>query len=178
LAKKKPGKYDHIIGGLDQLPPEDPKYQDKINLIKEKIKAETVHTPESLVKEYAVVRSVKEDLKDELSIIQEKLTAIEQLLYESYDHDEFGWGTHGASDNTILLTDGRKLQVLLEPVGKVQDKEAFRLWCIKDGLESSLQLWPSTMNSIAKERAEKGQPAPDGVKVYFQPKIKWYGNND
>lgn len=174
MSKKKPGKYAHIIGGLEQLPVEDQRYQDKIDKIKEEIKSKTVHTPESLVKEYAIIRVVKDDLKEELSIIQERLTAFEQLLYESHDHEEFGWGTHGGSDNMVTLPDGRKLQVLLEPVGKVLDKEAFRLWCIAEGLENSLQLWPTTTQALAKERAEKGQSSPDGVKIYFQPKIKYF----
>ena len=174
---KKPGKYAGVIKGLEVLPVENQSYQDKINKIKAGIVAETVHTAESLAKEYRILRTAKEDLKDQLEIIQEQLTAIEQLVVESHDRDETGWGLYGAGDNTIKLPDGASLSVQLEPTGKVEDKEAFRQWCIANGLETALQLWPSTMNSIVKERLLNGEKEPDGVKAYLQTKLVWRGGD-
>jgi hypothetical protein len=169
---KKPGKYAGVIDNLDALPVENQQYQDKIDTIKAELRP-SLSTTELLAKEYAAVRESKEELKDQLSIIQERLTAIEQILYESFDQGEDGWGDFGAGENTLRMKFGGSVSVQLEPVGKVLDKEAFRLWCIANGLENSLQLWPSTMNAIAKERCVKGEPNPDGIKVFFQPKIVW-----
>lgn len=41
------------------------------------------------------------------------------------------------------------------------------------GLEKKLQLWPSTMNAIAKERTFAGAPPPDGVEVYARTTVKF-----
>lgn len=190
------GKYDKIIGTLEPLPVEDPKAQEKIEKIKAEIRASDVHTPTSLAQEYEKTRFGtigpngvagldedtknsffellgKEGLADLQSEIQKRLTAIEQLLTDSFMQDEIGWGQFGASSNMVKLVGGESLAVQLEPIGKVEDKEVFRLWCVANGLENSLQLWPSTMVAITKERLLAGEAAPDGVKAYSRPKIVW-----
>jgi hypothetical protein len=112
------------------------------------------------------------------------------------------------------MRDGAAVVVEQVPEGKVEDKEAFRLWCVAPadkcmvcgqpegdahnavvesaklleseqravpvhefkpggGLEKKLQLWPSTMNAIAKERCQAGVPPPDGVSVYARTTVKF-----
>ena len=46
---------------------------------------------------------LKDALTDDLSVVQERVTALEQMLVESLDADEPGWGTHGASPTTIKM---------------------------------------------------------------------------
>ena len=41
------------------------------------------------------------------------------------------------------------------------------------GMERQLQLWPATMNAIAKERAVNGDPYPDGVEVFRKEQVKF-----
>jgi len=41
------------------------------------------------------------------------------------------------------------------------------------GMERQLQLWPATMNAIAKERAATGDPYPDGVEVFRKEQVKF-----
>lgn len=165
-------KYAQAIIGL-QIMPEDPTYQEKINQIKAELKPELM-TPELMAERYAILRTAKDDLKDQLEIIQAQLTAVEQMLVTSYtEDDDPGWGLYGAGPNMVKRQDGSSVAVQIEPAGQVIDKEAFRLWCIANGLENSLQLWPTTMNSIVKERALNMEPIPDGVKVFAKPKIVW-----
>jgi hypothetical protein len=187
-------KYAKVIEGLPNLPPEDPSYQEEINKIKAEIVAAEVHTPESLAKNYSLFRFGtsgglqflgqefvdemvkllgKEGLEDLRKEAQKKVTAYEQLLDESYDSDDPGWGQYGAQPNTLKLQSGASVSIQKEPTGKVVNKDSFRLWCISNGLENSLQLWPTTMNSLVKERVLDGQPTPDGIEVYVKSKIVW-----
>lgn len=40
------------------------------------------------------------------------------------------------------------------------------------GYEKQLQLWPSSMNAVVKERALNAEPAPDGVEVYAKTIVR------
>ncbi len=188
------GKYDAVIVGLDPEPVQDLSRQQEIELLKEEIKAGVTHTPESLGKLLKAARegsvdfvALDDDFKKQMmellgedgleSLRKEagkKVEALEQMLAESCDRDDPGWGMYGAGPTTVRLPDGGKVAVQYEPSGKVEDKERFRLWCIANGYEQSLQLWPSTMNAIAKEKILNGEEAPDGVKVYVKTKVVLY----
>ncbi len=193
MATKKPSKYAGVVGNLSALPPEDPAAQARIDEIKQEIRAEATHTPETLARAYMlarmgegpdfgpaeaktvlapiVARLGRDGLKDLLSEVNKRVTAYEQLIVDSHDSDEAGWGTHGAAPNAIRLPSGSTVSVQLEPTGKVEDKEAFRLWCVANGYEKSLQLWPSTMNAMVKKMLLDGEKEPDGVKAYILPKV-------
>jgi hypothetical protein len=58
-----------------------------------------------------------------------------------------------------------------EPYGTVEDKDLFREWCVANGLGEKLQLWPTTMQSIVKERLLAGDTLPDGVTATNKPKL-------
>lgn len=192
------GKYTKVIQGLPDLPAEEdkPGYQAQIQAIKQDIRKTTTHTPESLAQEYEKIRfgefgAVRDEefketirtmfgkkgLKDLLTEVQKRLTAVEQMLQESCDNDEPGWGLYGAGPTTVRLASGEALDVRYEPVGKVEDKDAFRKWCIENGLEESLQLWPTTMNAITKKKLLNGEEVPAGVKAFVQKKIFFRGHN-
>lgn len=167
MAKSRPGKYDTVLPGLPVLPPEDPKRQDKINQIKEKIGYDAL----TLAQGYVKLRAEKDELAAELSDVQLSIDAYEQALAESQEAQGAGWGDYGAKDNMLRLATGESVRVQPEPCGQVKDKEAFRLWCIAAGYERQLQLWPSTMQSIVKERLLAGEPEPDGVEWFRRNKI-------
>ncbi len=189
---KKQGKYDHVTGNLPPLPLENVGFQEKVNAFKDEVRAVQVHTSESLAKAYKELRrgtvgadalrdpeftnSMIDLLGDDgidalMKACNIRVAAYEQMLAESHDHDEPGWGMYGASDNTLRLSDGGSVSVSREPTGKVKDKNVFRLWCITNGLEETLQLWPSTANSIVKQRCLDGKPAPDGIEVFSLTKV-------
>lgn len=190
-------KYADVIGSLAPAPPEDAGYQGKVDQYKLDVKSNSVdasaeiakvrlleqmliessssiggtHVPQSLVRAYIMVRKEHEEAKALLSMLQLRLTAFEQMVAESQDTEEAGWGEYGATPNTLKLVDGTSVRVDTEPQGKVVDKEAFRLWCLANGLEKSLQMWPSTMNAMAKEMLLNGQAPPTGVEVFLRKKL-------
>lgn len=187
------GKYSKVVETLPDLPPKDPSYQEKVNTVKTAITAAETHTPESLAKAYKHLRrgheydihaseakdfveSIidllgKDGIEDVLHEVNLRIEAHEQLLIASCDSDEPGWGLYGAGPTTVRLSSGESVSVQYEPEGKVEDKEVFRQWCIANGYENSLQLWPSTMNAITKERILEGKDAPAGVRAYSRSKL-------
>lgn len=167
MAKAKGGKYDEVLPGLPKYQ-EEPDYQEKINKVKIEIydKDATV-----LAEGYAEAREVKEDLQRDLYLINLKIAAYEQLLDDSQLRQAAGWGDYGAKDNMIKLPSGATIRVSKEPYGKVVDKETFRLWCIANGYERQLQLWPATMNALVKERLLAGEAEPDGCEAFSMTKI-------
>jgi len=111
---------------------------------------------------YAEVRKAKDALKESLSGLNLVLNAYEQLVIEQLEVE----GTTG-----LTLTNGDKIRSQPEPHAKVEDPDAFREWCVKEGLERSLQLPWGTTNSMTKERLLNGDPEPPGVKAYSRDKI-------
>jgi hypothetical protein len=178
-AKTKPGKYDAILPSLRPAPPQDLSRQEKIEKIKEEellaIKEEDgvygITNPTSLADRYIVLRDLEEKLKEELSAVTLQLDAYEQMLADSQETNVGGWGEYGVNEKALRLPDGTTIRVDREPYGQVKDKEAFRVWCIANGYERQLQLWPSTMNAIVKERLLVGQPEPDGCESFSKFKI-------
>lgn len=183
-------KYAAIIGDLPVLPPEDLAYQAKIQVLKDEIRSTDTHTPESLVKAYEAARYGtttiealddtfkttmiellgKEGLKDLLAEAQKKVTAYEQMMVESLDQDEPGWGMYGATPTMLRLSDGGNVNIQYEPVGKVEEPEVFRQWIIDNGLEREMTLPWQRRESIVKERALGGESTP-GVRLFTRPKI-------
>ena len=131
------------------------------------------HTPESLARLYIHVTDELERLEAVRYYRQMRLTAIEQMLIDSHEANQPGWGLYGAAPHTVKLASGACLDVQPEPEAKVEDRESFRLWCIANGLEEKLQLWPSTMAAIAKERLLEGLAPPDGVAIKVRSKVKY-----
>jgi hypothetical protein len=157
-----PGKYDHITPNLPKLAEEDVGYQDKVNAVRESILADGPKTSISLTAMYVVIREEKEALEDQLSELQLRLKAYEQLIIDQFEQD-------GAY--SIKLDTGVSVSVQVEPYAQVRDRDAFRLWCIANGLERSLALPWQTTNSLTKERLLAGDPEPDGVQAVVRNKI-------
>lgn len=102
-----------------------------------------------------------------------RIEACTQLLVESQERGDAPWGAYGVKDNAMRMESGDTVRVNSEPYGQVKDKEAFRLWCIANGYENQLQLWPATMNAIAKERCAAGERNPDGVETFRKDVVKF-----
>jgi hypothetical protein len=58
-----------------------------------------------------------------------------------------------------------------EPYAVVEDKDKFRKWCVENELGEQLQLWPTTTQSIVKQRLLAGDTLPDGVTATNKPKL-------
>lgn len=168
MARAKPGKYDLVLPGLKPLPPSDLEWQAKVEAVKIKL---TNRDPVALATRYIELREQKDTLKAALQLVELQVEAHEQLLIASEDASEYAWGRYGVKPNALRLEAGHTIRVQPEPYGRVEDKEKFRLWCIANGYERQLQLWPSTMNTIIKERLLAGDPEPDGTQAYAYYKV-------
>lgn len=162
------GIYDAVLPKDAPTTDPDSKRQEKIDRIKSEIgKPDAV----TLGMVYASLRKEKADIEERLYSVGLRISAVEQLLMDSQAAADAEWGQYGAKDNAIRLASGDVIRIDREPQGKVVDKEAFRLWCIENGYERQLQLWPSRMNSICKERLKAGEPEPDGCDISTYKKI-------
>lgn len=184
------GKYSSIVAELPTLPPEDLSTQAKIDELKNELRPKYVQQPEALVQAYEAARYGtstvaslgtefprtliellgKEGLKELLSEAQKKVTAFEQLMVESLDQDEPGWGTYGASPTMLRLPNGGSVNIQYEPVGRVEEPEVFRQWVIDNGLERELTLPWQRRESLVKERALEGESTP-GIRLFTRPKV-------
>ena len=163
-----PSKYDAILPGIATMPVVDQSYQDKVDAAKVKLQDLSAA---DLAAEYARMDAAKEDILVKLYAANLRIEAITQLLVASQDANGEGWGDYGVADNAIRLPSGATIRVQPEITGQVKDKEAYRLWCIKNGYETRLQLWPTTTNAIVKERLMAGEPEPDGVQAFRRNKL-------
>jgi hypothetical protein len=163
------GKYDSVVPGLPKLK-EEPAYQERVDEVKSGI---AMREPVVLASQYAALRLKKDLLNEELSGVNLEIVAYEQLLVASQENGEAGWGAYGVKPNAIRLPSGYTIRVHHEPYGKVMDKEAFRIWCIQNGYERQLQLWPSRMNSLVKERLIAGENPPEGCEAFGVDKVEF-----
>jgi hypothetical protein len=164
-----PSRFAAVILDLKPLPPADASWQARV----ETIKAEFSDAPTTaqLVDVYTTLRREKERVDALLSIVNIRLEAVMQLLDASQEAGVDGWGQYGVGDNAVRLANGDTLRVDRKPYGQVKDKEAFRLWCVANGYEGQMQLWPTTMNTIVKERVLSGDALPDGTDVFSKATI-------
>jgi len=179
-------KYAAILPKLPKLPPEDASRQQNLDEFKKLIPTKE---PEFLARAYItlrngigpkltseefgalIVRLGKDGLSELLAECNFQIEAYEQMLAASQQAKAAGWGKYGVSENSFRMADGATIRVQSEPYGKVMDKELFRQWCIDNGYETQLQLWPSRMNAMVKERLLAGENVPDGTEAFSYDKI-------
>lgn len=158
------GKYSKVIDRLPRMAGEEPSYQEKVNAIRSEIVSEPdfqLHAS-TLAKRYVDIRLEKNELEEAMYEVNLRLTAVEQLLVDQYEAE----GT-----TSLKLDSGDNVSVQMEPYAQVVDKEAFRLWCLEEGLANLMTIpWAST-NSMTKTRLLEGEPEPPGVKAYARSKI-------
>jgi hypothetical protein len=157
------GKYADVVPDLPRLAPESVPYQERVDEVKKEL--ETLNTI-SLAERYTELRREKDRIKELESLVNLHLEAVTQMLVASQDAGDAGWGQYGVGKNALRLASGDTIRVKSEPYGKVLDKEAFRQWCVANGYERQLQLWPTTTNAITKERLLAGENLPDGIEVF------------
>lgn len=162
-------KYANVVKDLPHSLGTEPDYQEKVDAVKTAMRAKFPQNSSSLTHEYVEALRDVNAVKDVLYQANLRLEAISQLLEDQYKQDKL---------ESVHLKSGPAVFMHYEPVGQVEDKELFRQWCIKNGFEKSLQLWPSTMNSLVKERVLVNEPVPDGTRAYAQRKIKCTGMKD
>lgn len=112
---------------------------------------------------YAELRKVISSLGEEQWKLGLLLEAYQGLMIDQFE-------TEGVS--SLKLSNGQPVTTYEEPYPQVEDKEAFRQWCIKQGLERKMSLHPSTTTSMVKEMLLAGDPEPDGIKIYVKTRVR------
>jgi hypothetical protein len=152
------GKYDGLLSALPREV-DISAYQQKVEARKAEFGG--VGQPAPAARRYRELRDRKDELEDLLSVVNLDIAAAEQLLHEAYEH---------AGITSVKLDDGSSVRIQFEPVARIEDREAFRRWCLENGLEAQLMLPYQTTNSLVKERLLDGEPEPSGVKTYVRTK--------
>lgn len=150
------GKYEHL--DLEKIP------QSRNEKVLEAKNAIGKLPPGKLCEKYRLFRIAKDAIAEDLSDINLQIEAISELLREAYE---------AAGIRSLKLVSGGSIGIHPEPKAQVIEKETYRLWCLKQGLESQLALVWATTNSITKNLLLAGQPEPDGVKAYMLYKISY-----
>lgn len=161
------GKYEQVLKKLTKLPAQDLKYQDKVVAFITSYDGE--RTPSSLALDYYKARERKEELEEKLKAVNLEIEAFKQLMEISYE-------VAGLSSVTLFGADGapyhaKAFDLRKEPCPVVKNKDVYRQWCVDNGYKDQLQLWPSTTETIVKERLLDGKDLPDGVEAFYRTKI-------
>lgn len=170
MAKKKPGKYAHILPGLPDLPI-DAGRQQEIDALKAALREEGCTSPRNLVKRYTELRHQSDALHDQLQAVNRTIEALTEIVHESQLRQEEGWGAYGADSNAFLLANGDRIRIDMEPYSSIEDQEAVLQWAAKEGLQRYLMFHWQALNRIAKDALLAGQPTPPGVKIFKKKKI-------
>lgn len=161
----KPGKYAHVISKLPRLLGEEPANRDKVNAVKDAIRAEPgfqLHAS-TLAKMYAEIREEKEAVEVTLSEVNVRLNAVSEMMIEQFE-------VEGVT--TLKSASGRAISVSLQPYTQVVDKEACRLWAIAQGLEQQMTLPWMTLNGLAKKMLLEGEEPPAGTTIFAKTQIR------
>ena len=195
MATKR-GKYASVVDHLPRLPGVEPERRDVVQAVKDQIllppqpddpdgslaaclgdadvaveealhllkrtTAGTVRAAE-FARAYAEVRAVKAQVDEWAKSVNLLLEAYQWLMVEQMEAE-------GVS--SMRLTNGQPVSTYLEPYATVVDKEVFREWCIKQGLERKMHLWPSVTNQLVKEMLLAGEKEPPGVTTFAKTKVR------
>ena len=154
------GKYTNVAGHLTPKPTETT-YQAEVNAEKQTILARNLSEAD-LAKEIVTVRGEKTAAKESLDGINLRLTAYEQILTDQFE---------AAGITQVRLESGETISTQIKPYARVADKQAFRQWCLANGLEEALVLPWTTTNALVTDRLVEGLPEPDGIDTFKQTTV-------
>ena len=154
------GKYTNVASTLQPKPDESP-YQVEVTELKRTILTQQP-TESELAKQIVAVRGEKDAIKNTLDAVNVRLTAYEQILTDQFE---------AAGITQVRLESGETISTQIKPYARVADKQAFRQWCLANGLEDALVLPWTTTNALVADRLIAGQPEPDGIDTYKQTTV-------
>lgn len=185
------GKYAKLVKTLPKFQGKDAQSQ-RIAALAETIKQDPdfVQHASALAATYTKLRAMRKLLDHVESSLELRTAAIEQIALDQFENEatlsiKLAEGVvmfeEAMADlvDEIMAVKEIDLQLNLTPTVyyqpevycEVEDRDKFREWCIANGLADKLQLWPSTMTSITRERLLAGDTEPDGVKASNKPKL-------
>jgi len=153
------GKYDRVLKELPRLPVERTDYQARVDLAKDAVREALGRpaTTSELADTFVKLRREKDDLNEQMSALNLKIEAIEQLTVAAFEAEDV---------QSLKMADGASVSVQIAPYAGVKDKETFRLWCLEQGFAHEMHLHPSTTQGLVKERLLSGEANPPGVEVF------------
>lgn len=158
------GKYKGLV--MRRLIGVKPSFYAQVMVLKEGIKEDPdfQRRADTIALTYAALRRETEAKSKELSALKLKLAAAMLLMIEQYEVE----GTSG-----LTLRNGDKVRWQPEPHLVVLDKEVFRQWCLKQGLERDMTLQWAKANKMAKQMKVDGIAEPPGTECFMRPKVFW-----
>lgn len=193
------GKYAHVVQGLPKYLGEDPERTTLLNKLRDEIEATPIddeadynlsaqltaalrpinamvgevlslakkcpgaQTASGAARSYADARFVLDAITEWKASAQLLVDVYERMMTDRMEAEGIA---------SLKLSTGASISTYAEPYGKVVDREAFRLWCIANGYETELRLWPSSTASIVRERALAGTRQPNGVEVTAKTQVR------
>ncbi len=151
-------KYEEVFKRLPKVLDTEPRHQEKVDEVKRKLRNEPDFPAQAtfLASEYAALRREKDAIQEKLSDCQLRLDAVFQMMAEQFEVE----GTTG-----LTLDDGDKVRIQPKIYASVVDPEAFRLWCLAQGLERKMMLHPQTAKSLINNMLLEGEAEPPGTKA-------------
>lgn len=156
------GKYKGI--SLPRMLNVKPRHVEKVEALKQEIIADPAFQRHAvaLAAEYAALRREQTAIMAMLSDCNLRLEAVTEIMCEQFEVE---------SATSISLEHGVNVNVQAQPHTVVTDKEAFRVWCITDGLSRLMTLPWGTANKLVKAMLLEGKKEPDGVQAFFRNKV-------
>lgn len=156
------GKYKGIT--LPRMIGVKPGYYERVMALKEEIEQdpEFRRYASTIASTYGELRREAEVIAAQLSDVKLRLTAVMLLMIDQFECED----TRG-----LTLTSGDKVRWQPEPHLIVTDKEEFRGWCLKQGLERDMVLPWGKANKLVKDMLVAGEPEPPGAECYMRPRV-------
>jgi hypothetical protein len=148
--------YDEVRKELSQI-------EDSVNVVEDTMLevCRGRRTATGFARAYHELRNIADFIDKQESRLNLLLEAYTALLIDQFEVE---------GSTSVRLDDGTSVSVQYEPYAQVQDREAFRQWCVKEGLERSMTLPWQTTNALVKDKLLAGQPEPPGIKAFTRPK--------
>ena len=158
------GKYKGLV--LPRMIGVKPSYYDKVMALKDEIERDPEFQRQAgtIAATYAELRREAEAKAAELSELKLRLTAVMLLMIDQFENE---------GESGLVMQNGDKIRWNPEPHLVVTDKEAFRQWCVKQGLERSMHLAWGTANKMVKQMLIDGAGEPPGAECFMRPKVSF-----
>jgi ribosomal protein L37AE/L43A len=197
MAKRRPGKYDHLLPKLKPLPPQDLAHQQRVEDVKKLLRLCTLCEGTGNIRDdvetwpctrcegtgrrklnaqilgaaYVEYRALMAEAEQALSQNMLVIEALTQMLIKAQEHQDESFGAYGASENSLKLTNGDTIRLQPEIFPVASNKNDFREWCFNHGLKNRMELPAKPMTDLCKQRLLVGEKEPDGINIFVKTKV-------
>jgi hypothetical protein len=153
------GIYSHLKGTLPAAPT-DPSKQDKINIVRAKIKCKG--NLSDLGVQFDEWYKRKKQLEEQVSAADTELQAYEQEIVELLESSGL---------TQFRLDNGTSLSIKDTPYTQVVDKAAWMEYVRANNLEDLLSVNYQTMSGMVNQMLKVGKPTPPGLQATMKQSI-------